>query len=121
MPRFLFTLIVAGALSAHGLPTTYKSPRREKASATPAVAFDTDVDAERAKGRPPKGFAKLNGAEFVPLDSYCDPDFEDEDKMKERIAITYAHDGKFWDHQRIVFQVVTEDLMRRALSATPPS
>ena len=45
---------VAGALSAHGLPTTYKSPRREKASATPAVAFDTDVDAERAKGRPPK-------------------------------------------------------------------
>lgn len=61
MPRFLFTLIVAGALSAHGLPTTYKSPRREKASATPAVAFDTDVDAERAKGRPPKGFAKLNG------------------------------------------------------------
>ena len=41
--------------------------------------------------------------------------------MKERIAITYAYDGKFWDHQRIVFQVVTEDLMRRALSATPPS
>ena len=28
--------------------------------------------------------------------------------MKERIAITYAYDGKFWDHQRIVFQVVTE-------------
>ena len=98
---------MAGALSAHGLPTTYKSPRREKASATPAVAFDTDVDAERAKGRPPKGFAKLNGAEFGPLDSYCDPDFEDLHD-KERIAITYAYDGKFWDHQLIVLQVVTE-------------
>ena len=121
MPRFLFTLIVAGALSAHGLPTTYKSPRREKASATPAVAFDTGIDAERAKGRPPKGFAKLNGAKFVPADSYCDLDFEDEDKMEERIAITYAYDGKFWDHQLIVLQVVTETLMRRALSATPPS
>ena len=111
----------SGALSTSSGTLKVTNPRREKASATPAVAFDTGIDAERAKGRPPKGFAKLNGAKFVPADSYCDLDFEDEDKMEERIAITYAYDGKFWDHQLIVLQVVTENLMRRALSATPPS
>ena len=29
--------------------------------------------------------------------------------MKERIAITYAYDGKFWDHQRIVFRTEGPD------------